>query len=80
MKPNGIIQSLHAKNYRPLQDIDLKGITPLTVFLGPNCSGKSKTFDVFAFSPNVSQRACAKHWINEVGPRSNALVAFLKLS
>ena len=43
------IESLRVRNYRALQDIELKGITPLSVFLGPNGSGKSTLFDVFAF-------------------------------
>ena len=43
------IESLRVKNYRALRDVELKGITPLSVFLGPNGSGKSTLFDVFAF-------------------------------
>lgn len=43
------IESLSVKNYRALRDVELKKITPLTVFLGPNGSGKSTLFDVFAF-------------------------------
>lgn len=43
------IQYLRVKNYRALHDLELKNITPLTVFLGPNGSGKSTIFDVFAF-------------------------------
>lgn len=43
------IESLRMKNYRALQDVELKRITPLSVFVGPNGSGKSTLFDVFAF-------------------------------
>lgn len=43
------IEYLRVKNYRALKDLELKEITPLTVFLGPNGSGKSTLFDVFAF-------------------------------
>jgi predicted ATPase len=43
------IEAVHVKNYRALKDLDLRGLTPLTVFLGPNGSGKSTVFDVFAF-------------------------------
>ena len=43
------IESLHVKNYRALQDVKLRDITPLSVFLGANGSGKSTLFDVFAF-------------------------------
>ena len=43
------IEYLGVKNYRALLNLELRGITPLTVFLGPNGSGKSTIFDVFAF-------------------------------
>ncbi len=43
------IEYLKIKNYRALRNLELRGITPLTVFLGPNGSGKSTIFDVFAF-------------------------------
>lgn len=43
------LESLRVKNYRALQDIELKQLKPLTVFLGANGSGKSTLFDVFAF-------------------------------
>ena len=38
------IEELSVKNYRALRDLQLKGLTPLTVFLGPNGSGKSTLF------------------------------------
>ena len=43
------IESLRVKNYRSLRDVQLRNITPLSVFLGPNGSGKSALLDVFAF-------------------------------
>ena len=43
------IEALRVRNYRALQDIELKQLKSLTVFLGPNGSGKSTLFDVFAF-------------------------------
>lgn len=43
------IEYLKVRNYRALQNLELKWLTPLTVFLGPNGSGKSTIFDVFAF-------------------------------
>lgn len=43
------IEYLKIKNYRALRNLELRGLTPLTVFLGPNGSGKSTIFDVFAF-------------------------------
>jgi predicted ATPase len=43
------IEYLKVENYRALRSLELKRITPLTVFLGPNGSGKSTIFDIFAF-------------------------------
>ena len=43
------IEALRVKNYRALQNVALREITPLSVFLGANGSGKSTLFDVFAF-------------------------------
>ena len=43
------IEALRVKNYRALQDIELKQLKPLTILLGANGSGKSTFFDVFAF-------------------------------
>src|SRR5512136_785663 len=36
-------------NYRALRDVELRDITPLTVLLAPNGSGKSTFLDVFSF-------------------------------
>ncbi len=43
------LEYLRVRNYRALRDLELRDITPPTVFLGPNGSGKSTLFDVFAF-------------------------------
>jgi hypothetical protein len=43
------IEYLRVQNYRALQDVEFKSITPLMVLLGPNGSGKSTVFDVFNF-------------------------------
>ncbi|HAY21981.1 MAG TPA: ATPase [Desulfobacterales bacterium] len=56
------IESLKVKNYRALYDIELKNITPLTVFLGPNGSGKSTIFDVFAFLSESFTFGLRKAW------------------
>jgi predicted ATPase len=50
------------QNYRALQDLELKKITPLTVFLGPNGSGKSTIFDVFAFLSECFTVGLRKAW------------------
>ena len=56
------IEFLHVKNYRALHDLELKGITPFTVFLGPNGSGKSTIFDVFAFLSECFSVGLRKAW------------------
>ena len=56
------IESLRVKRYRALNDLDLRGMTPLTVFLGPNGSGKSTIFDVFAFLAECFSAGLRKAW------------------
>ena len=56
------IEYLRVKNYRALRDLELKGMTPLTVFLGPNGSGKSTIFDVFAFLSECFTVGLRKAW------------------
>ena len=43
------IEYLKVQNFRALQNIEIRKLTPMTVLLGPNGSGKSTVFDVFAF-------------------------------
>ncbi len=43
------IEEVTIGNFRSLQKVTFKGMTPLTALLGPNGSGKSTFFDVFAF-------------------------------
>jgi len=56
------ITYLRVKNYRALRDLELKNVTPLTVFLGPNGSGKSTVFDVFAFLSKCFSSGLRKAW------------------
>ena len=56
------IEYLRVQNYRALRDLELKSITPLTVFLGPNGSGKSTIFDVFAFLSECFTLGLRKAW------------------
>ncbi|MDP3181767.1 MAG: AAA family ATPase [Desulfobaccales bacterium] len=56
------IEYLRVKNYRALRDLELRKITPLTVFLGPNGSGKSTIFDVFAFLSECFTVGLRKAW------------------
>jgi len=56
------IEYLRVQNYRALRSIELKNLTPLTVFLGPNGSGKSTVFDVFAFLAESFGGGLRKAW------------------
>ena len=56
------IEQLRVRNYRALHDLELKSITPFTVFLGPNGSGKSTIFDVFAFLSECFQLGLRRAW------------------
>ena len=56
------IERLHVQNYRALQNVELKDITPLTVLLGPNGSGKSTIFDVFNFLSECFQFGLRHAW------------------
>jgi predicted ATPase len=56
------IEYLHVRNYRALRDLELRHITPMTVFLGPNGSGKSTLFDVFAFLAESFSAGLRKAW------------------
>ena len=56
------IEQLKIRNYRALHNLELKKISPLTVFLGPNGSGKSTIFDVFAFLAECFQFGLRRAW------------------
>lgn len=56
------IEYFKVQNYRALHNLELKKITPLTVFLGPNGSGKSTIFDVFAFLSECFTESLRKAW------------------
>lgn len=59
---NPRIEYFRVQNYRALRNIELKNLTPLTVFLGPNGSGKSTVFDVFAFLSESFGAGLRKAW------------------
>jgi predicted ATPase len=64
-KPPGTvprIEQLTVRNYRALRDLTLRSISPLTVFLGPNASGKSTIFDVFAFLSECFTDGLRRAW------------------
>lgn len=56
------LQALKVENYRALRDIEFKDLTPFTVLLGANGSGKSTVFDVFAFLHEAFTDGLRKAW------------------
>ena len=56
------IEYLRIRNYRALQDVEFRNITPLMVLLGPNGSGKSTVFDVFNFLSECFQYGLRHAW------------------
>lgn len=62
VKPPARIEYLRVQNYRALQDVEFKVISPLMVLLGPNGSGKSTVFDVFNFLSECFQHGLRHAW------------------
>ncbi len=60
-KPPRIVE-LRVQNYRALHDLTLNELTPLTVLLGANGSGKSTIFDVFNFLSECFSVGLRKAW------------------
>lgn len=56
------IEYLRVENYRALRKVELNDITPLTVLLGANGSGKSTVFDVFNFLSECFQFGLRHAW------------------
>ncbi len=56
------IERLKVQNFRALRDVELTRITPLTVLLGPNGSGKTTVFDVFAFLAECFESGLRRAW------------------
>lgn len=63
------IVGLKVKNFRVLKDIELRDLTPLTVLLGQNGSGKSTIFDVFAFLSECLETNLHSAWDKRGGMR-----------
>ena len=56
------IEYLKVRNFRALQDVEIRKLTPMTVLLGPNGSGKSTVFDVFAFLAECFESGRRRAW------------------
>jgi predicted ATPase len=61
VKPSRI-EYLRVENFRALQNIEFRELTPMTVLLGPNGSGKSTVFDVFAFLSECFELGLRRAW------------------
>jgi predicted ATPase len=71
------IESIKILNYKALQNVEIKNISNLAVFLGENGVGKSTLFDVFGFlkdclTNNVSSALQARGGYNEARSRDSA--------
>lgn len=49
MTPQPVITHLHFKNWRSLRDVTIDNLTPLTVFVSANSSGKTNILDALRF-------------------------------
>lgn len=56
------IDRVYVGNYRALREIELDDLTPLTVLVGPNGSGKTTVFDVFNFLSECFTQGLRKAW------------------
>jgi predicted ATPase len=65
------IESLRVKNFKVFKEIEIRNLSPLTVFVGANGCGKSTFFDIFGFLNdallhNVSQALAKRGGFKEV--------------
>jgi predicted ATPase len=56
------IEYLKVQNFRALREVEFRDLTPLTVLLGPNGSGKFTVFDVFAFLAVCFELGLRRAW------------------
>ena len=56
------IEYLRVENYRALRSVEFKELTPLTVLLGSNGSGKSTIFDALSFLSECFQSGLRHAW------------------
>jgi hypothetical protein len=68
--PPARIEYLRVENYRALRTVELKSLTPLTALLGPNGSGNSTVFDVFAFLSECFESGLRRRGIAVAGRRN----------
>src|SRR6266496_5601465 len=49
MDKSRVLTRLHFKNWRSLRDVTIDNLTPITVFIGANSSGKTNIIDALHF-------------------------------
>src|SRR5258708_24227120 len=48
-----MLTRLYFKNWRSLREVEITNLTPITIFIGANSSGKSNTMDALHFLRTV---------------------------
>lgn len=56
------LEALRVRNFRVLRDVKLEALTPMTVLVGPNGSGKTTFLDVLAFLSECFSIGLRKAW------------------
>jgi len=77
------LENIHIENYKALQNVEIKNIGQLAVFLGVNGAGKSTLFDIFGFmkqclTENIRSALQARGGYNEVHTRDANGDIFIK--
>lgn len=62
-----MIESLHIKNFGPIQEVVLDDIRPLTILIGPSGSGKSTALKLLAIFRWLYKRASIKGYLKASG-------------
>src|SRR5262245_13180907 len=57
MDKSRVLTSLRFKNWRSLRDVTIDNLTPITVFIGANSSGKTNILDALHFLRHVYRRS-----------------------
>ncbi|MCX6049788.1 MAG: AAA family ATPase [Chloroflexi bacterium] len=50
-----MLTHLRLKNWRSLRDVEIADLTPITVFIGANSSGKTNILDALYFLRNIAE-------------------------
>jgi predicted ATPase len=70
-----MLTDLRFKNWRSLRDVEINDLTPITVFIGPNSSGKTNILDALRFRRDSLQKGLV-NVVRELGYRKIQTNAF----